>query len=43
MADNDFLLKVLERFYGNCIFFPNFRSKVYSQDLSTNEPEVVSD
>ena len=46
LAKNDFLLKVLERFYQNfnCIFnfFHNFhnKSKVCSQDFATNELEV---
>ena len=44
LAKNDFLLKVLERFYQNfnCIFnfFHNFKSKVCSQDFATNELKV---
>ena len=59
MVNNDFLLKVFERFYENFnflknlefsenrdkgkifeFFFPNFKSKVCSQDFSANELEV---
>ena len=58
MANKDFLLKVLKRFYQNFNFwkilnfdknrdnekvfhfFPNFKSKVCSQDFSKNEQEV---
>ena len=44
MANNDFILKVFDRFYQNFYFlknfFPNFKSKVYSQEFSRNELEV---
>ena len=52
IANNDIILKVLERFYQNfhfwknleyekfTNFFPNFKAKVCSQDFSENEQEV---
>ena len=41
MANNDFLLNVLERFNQNFNFTKNSKSKVCSQDFLTNDIEVV--